>query len=220
MNDKQAAAFGSLIKSLTKKHGVEPADPSVDLCPNGCDGVLHELVYSSLLWEASHVRATKAIGAIQEAFVDYNELRVCYPEEVVDVIGAKYPRAEERTTRLRAALDRIFAQENRTSLARLRELPKRDARAVLGSLPGVPGFVAARVALLALGAHAFPVDDRVAGVLTDAGAADEGVGADEIAGQMERAVRAGEAMPAYLLIEASLGGRRKPRKDEKTSAAT
>ncbi|MEZ6318937.1 MAG: hypothetical protein R3B49_09325 [Phycisphaerales bacterium] len=182
MSTDAGAALTKLIEQLTARHGPEPADPSADLCPNGCDGPLHELVYSFMLWEASHELAGGAVSGLLEAFVDYNELRICYPEEMVPALGAKYPRAEERCARLHAALHDIFVRENGVSLARLRDQGKRDARAFLGALEGVPGFVAARVAVVSLGAHAFPVDDRISAILLGAGVGEEDTSNDELSG--------------------------------------
>lgn len=205
MSTDAGAALTKLIEQLTARHGPEPADPSADLCPNGCDGPLHELVYSFMLWEASHELAGGAVSGLLEAFVDYNELRICYPEEMVPALGAKYPRAEERCARLHAALHDIFVRENGVSLARLRDQGKRDARAFLGALEGVPGFVAARVAVVSLGAHAFPVDDRISAILLGAGVGEEDTSNDELSGRLERLLRAGEALPAYLVLEAEAG---------------
>lgn len=219
MSTDAAASLTALLERLTDKHGPEPADPSADLCPNGCDGPLHELVYSFLLWEASHELAGGAVAALLDAFVDYNELRICYPEELVPAIGAKYPRAEERCARLHASLHDIFLRENGVTLARLRDQGKRDARAYLASIGGVPGFVAARVAAVSLGAHAFPVDGRLAAILVDAGVAEPDAGHDEIASRLERLLRAGESLPAYLLLEAeacSAKPKTKPRRAKTT----
>jgi len=221
MSTDPAGALTKLLGRLATRHGNEPADPSADLCPNGCDGPLHELVYSFMLWEASHAKAGEAVTALLDTFVDYNELRICYPEEMVPAVGASYPRVEERCARLHAALHDIFVRENGVTLARLLDQGKRDARAFLGMLEGVPGFVAARVAVVSLGAHAFPVDDRLCEILTDAGVAEAGTGNDELSGRLERLLRAGEALPAYLLLEAEAGtAKPKPKRARSPRAKT
>lgn len=218
MSTDPAKALKQLTAKLAKAHGPEPQDPSVDLCPEGVDGTVHELVYSFMLWEASHDQATKAVGALLERFVDYNELRISYTEEVAPAIGARYPLAEERCERLRMALNQVFVQQNGVTLAGLRETPKRDARAYLQALDGAPAFVSARVAALSLGAHAFPVDGRIAGVLAKAGVVEDDLSHDEITGRMERLLRAGECLPAYLLIESGTGKKGKPRSGSKARA--
>lgn len=203
MNPDWPAELRALVDRLSGEHGSEPTDPSADLCPDGCDATVHELVYSVLLWESSHAAAGRALSAIRASFVDYNELRIGYPEELAPLLDGHDPRGEERAERLRAALNAVFARENRVSLARLTEMPKRDARAYLQSLEGVPAFVGARVCALSLGAHAFPADERISSLLAGAGVVEADAAPEEVGSRMERVLRAGEALPVYLLLEAS-----------------
>ncbi len=219
MSPDHADAIKELIVELAAEHGAEPADPSADLCPDGCDGPLHELIYSFLLWESSHSKAARAIASLQDSVVDYNELRISYAEELEPLLGARYPRAAERCIRMRAALNQVYVQENGMTLARLRELPKRDARQYLAELEGVPPFVAARVAALSLGVHAFPVDERIASIAIDAEIAEPGMDHEEIAGRFERGLRAGESLPAYLVIEAALDAPKSRKKKSKAGSS-
>ena len=78
---------------------------------------------------------------------------------------------------------------------------KRDARAYLLSLEGVPTFVAARVILLGLGGHAFPVDTRLVKLLAAEDVLEPKLSPETATGRMERMLRAGEATSAYLAIE-------------------
>lgn len=165
------------------------------------DPVINELVYSLLLWEASPASARDAHHRMVGAFVDLNELRICMPDELIALLGSRYPRAEERAIRLKMALNDIFRLEHGMSLARLQDIPKRDARQFLSELPSVPGFVASRVCLIALGAHAFPVDERLRGTLIGEGACDAEHNTDQCAVWLERQLRAGEACVAYLKLE-------------------
>ena len=96
-------------------------------------------------------------------------------------------------------------------LAHLVETPKRDARASLDAIDGMTPFVAARVCLVALGAHAFPLDARLAQRLSKEGVCTSGDDPDAVAGRLARHFRAGQAESAYLLIEAWADGRRAPR---------
>jgi len=191
----------SLLFRLRKR--VKPLAPGhAGAPPEGTDPVVHELVYSFLVWEASAPLATAALGRMRTAVVDYNELRVCYPLELASLMGEGYPLAVERATRLRAALTEVYRREHGTMLGRLIDLPKRDARAYLEALEGVPPFVAARVVLLALGGHAVPLDAMLHGML----AAEEAVEPDgtiiDAMGWLERTLRAKESEEAYLLLEA------------------
>lgn len=189
------------------------------------DPTTQQFVYSMLLWESSQSRATAAFGRLRTALVDFNELRVCLPDEIVAILGPRYPRVEERAERLRAALREIFARQNAVTLEPLRDLPKRDARLYLATLEGVPPFVAARVALLALGAHAFPVDSRIQSLLVrragrhaDPVLLDPATTPETLASWLERQIRAGEAAAVYLALEGLLATGRGPRRNASSRA--
>lgn len=164
--------------------------------------IVHQIVYSFLLWESSLSKADKALAAIKEELLDFNELRVCLPNELMSIIGSRYPRCEERCLRLRACLNAVYEQEHRTALPNIESLAKREARLAIESFEGMVPFVAARVVLIELGGHAFPVDGRVAAVLADYAEPDES--AASIAGKLERAFRAGEIPAVYAALERAI----------------
>lgn len=161
---------------------------------------MRELVRSFLVWEAGERRAAAALDAVASSLVDFNELRVCLPRELCALLGRDYPRPEERCQRLRAVLNDIFKRENAVTLEAPARLGKREARAYLTALDGMPAFVADRLTLVLFGGHAFPVDARLAVLLAREGVA-ERPDAESVASWMERQIHAGEALEAYRLIE-------------------
>jgi hypothetical protein len=202
-----------------------PSDPSPSAAPApgaspDPETLVRELVHSFLVWEAGATRAATAMRRLEQAVVDFNELRVFLPGELVAVIGDRYPRASERAERLRSALNDLYRREHGVNLSCLLVLPKRDARAFLASLEGLPPFVAARVVLLILGAHAMPVDDRLCALLAAEDAIDPGATADEAAGWLERQLRAGEAVHVYTLLEAWAAGLPLPKTAKKPAKST
>ncbi|MCC6676812.1 MAG: hypothetical protein IT436_06685 [Phycisphaerales bacterium] len=197
-----AKRFAALIKRL--KHEFEsspdaPADPGPSALADG-DAVLDQAVFSFLLWETTTAQAQTGHKRLREAFVDLNELRVCFPEEICAAIGERYPRSRERSTRLRAVLNDIYRREHGLSLARLVDQPKREARTYLESLEGMPMFVAARVALLCFGGHAVPVDERLLAMLAAERAIEPDLNIEDAGGWIERQVRANEAAATHLLL--------------------
>ncbi|MEO0632017.1 MAG: hypothetical protein AAFY46_15030, partial [Planctomycetota bacterium] len=125
------------------------------------DPILEELLYAFLAWEAGDKKAAAAPAKLAATCVDANELRICLSSEIVAALGSTYPKAAERAERIRATLTDIFDREHEVSLASLATAGKREARQYLDSLEGIPPYVAARTALVALDCHAFPVDDRL-----------------------------------------------------------
>jgi hypothetical protein len=127
---------------------------------------------------------------------------VCLTDEVAQMLGERYPNARERAHRLRASLNELYRREHGVTFEAVLTMPKREARAFIASLEGVPPFVAARVTLLELGGHAFPVDDRIRGELAEEGI--EAGDVESLGSWLERQVRGGEARRAYLAMEAWL----------------
>ncbi len=208
----------ALLKKLRATYGEATTDPALEGCPPEADRLLWQLVFSFIAWEASTSRAVTANKRLHAAVVDYNELRVCLNDDLVSMIGDRYPRALERSTRLRTALNDLYRREHSVSLHRLPDMPKREARQFLDSLDGTPGFVSARMLLLALGGHAFPLDHRIHEALKAEDAAPEDF--DEAAAWLERQFRVGEAAPAYTLIEAWMNDRPAPKAPARSKRST
>ncbi|HYE02537.1 MAG TPA: hypothetical protein VD963_04810 [Phycisphaerales bacterium] len=191
-----------LIRRLRERYG-HAATPEPAPCAIEPDQpVLAEFVRSFMVWESTLSAGTAACRKLEKAVVDFNELRVCLPDELVRVIGPRYPLAPERAQRLRAALNDLYARQHSVSLQHLPALGKREAEAFLASLNGVPGFVSARVTLLALGGHALPVDSCILGKLLSEGIVPADATPESAAGSLERRFRAGELAEAYLLLQA------------------
>ena len=90
---EQTQAMKRVLKKSVKAmppEFVEPADP------------VTVLVQSFLLWECPADKALLAFQRIRSSVVDFNELRVCLPHETLEILGPRFPRAEERAQRLRS----------------------------------------------------------------------------------------------------------------------
>ena len=166
------------------------------------DPLVHELVYSLLLWEASANQAKNALKRVRESVVDYNELRVCVADEVAHIIGDKYPLGLERAMRLRTVLNDIYQTQHGISLKHLRELGKRETRQYLDGLSGCPPFVAARVCLVQGLGHAVPVDERLCELLVGEQVIDAGTPVEQATSWLEHHIKAEEGLDTCLLFQA------------------
>lgn len=218
-NADQTKALKALLKKLDGRHKpVEPIPPEPE-APDPTDPVLHQLVYSFLLWEATPTQAATALGKLLTAVVDYNELRICLADELSSIIGERYPLSAERAERLRACLNDVYVREHAVRLSELNDTSKRDARTYLSTLDGIPQFVASRVLLLAVGGHAMPVDSRLGDQLIAEGVAEEGTSPDEISSFLERQIKAADGTETYLVLESWVATRTKRKAAAKKSTA-
>ncbi len=195
--------LASLLKRLRGRFGQEP-EKEAPAALAWHEALVDELVYTMLLWEATSGQARNAFKRLKESYIDYNELRVSLPGETAAVLGERYPRGEERSGRLRAALFDLYKREFAVTLAPLASGAKRDVRAYLESLDGLPAFAVDRLMLMSFGGHAVPTDERLRDMLADEGVIDEGTPCEEAASWLSRQIKAEDALPTYRLLRAWL----------------
>ena len=170
--------------------------------PDEVDPAIHLLLYSFMLWESTPTLAAESLARLYDSFVDLNELRVAFAQEIAESFEQTDVYTAERAERVRATLNDIYAREHAISIDHLAEAPKREVRDYLESLEGMTGFVAARVTLLCFGGHAIPVDALLAGKLCKAGVIAPSVSPGKAGRWLERHIRAGQAHQAVLLMDA------------------
>jgi len=196
---KNGVADVAKLMKLVKKVGAKDPVPSAGPSSDGNDPI-EVLVYSFLLWEATAKQADDAMAKIRGAIVDFNDLRVFLPNEIVTLIGARYPLALERSQRLKTSLHSIYLGQHAVSLDHLASAGKREAKALIESLEGIPPYVSARVLQRCFGVHIIPVDDRLVDLLIEAKVVSEIVDSGELSSWMSRQVKSadGNAFEATL----------------------
>lgn len=214
MTPDAAKKLATLLKKLK---GVTPLpEPLPDPLPAWIEPGVEELIFSMLVWDARTSQARDAIARLRAGVVDYNELRVCFPEEIRQLLGDRYPKAAERAARIRAALNDIYKREHRVTLQAVLSAGKRDARQYLETLDGVPSFAAARVFLSSCGGHAVPVDERIRDFLAEEGVIAASEDPESVSSWLERQLKAGEAGVAYASLQSAADDlARKPAKSVK-----
>jgi endonuclease III len=160
------------------------------------------LIQSFLLWEASAERAAAAYRRLIESVVDFNDLRVTMPSEIVELIGERYPNAAERAQRLRAALRDVYLREHEMSLLRLQKLGKREVKKYVETLDGIVPYVAARLLLLCFETHSLPVDEQLRRRLVETQVADAGIGIDDLAAWLTRQVKPEDGVRIHHALQA------------------
>lgn len=205
-----AKKLSALLRRLRKAHKLTEQPESTE--------PVTQLVLGFLQWNATRKQARTAYERITAQLVDHNDLRVSHSHEIIALLGSNYPRAEERAARMRDALQEIFVREHVVSLSHLHGKGKKEVRAYLDTLPGIPPYVAAQVLLLSFGGHAIPVDDHLADVLRGDGIVDPDATVEVIESFLEHQVRAGEGVAVHHALQ-TWADTRKPRKPRPAAAA-
>ncbi len=138
-----------LLGKLPKAKEPEPFENNIAL-----------LVHAVLEADASAAQARKALKAIEEEYVDFNELRVSPVKEITEAIGRDYPFARDRAETILKVLANLYEHNFAMNLDYLSEMSKRELRRHLTEL-GLDTYAEAVLSLQIFGAHAIPVDQSL-----------------------------------------------------------
>lgn len=165
-------------------------------------GPVGEVIYSSLLWNATTRQANTAYKKMINSSVDLNELRVNVVSETIELIGVNYPQAFERAKRLRTVLNAIYLREHSLEVSSLEGAGKREIREYFETLDGITPFVCNRVIALQYGVAAIPVDDRTHSAMVANSLVSESADVAETTAWLGRQVKADEVCSVHAQLHA------------------
>lgn len=183
------------FNALWKKHAAKARVTE----PNAAD-LVALLVHSSLLYDATRKQADEATQRIRSSSVDWNEFRVNHVDDMVGIVGVRYPDAFARMKRLRMSLNDVYLRHHRVSLDILVGKPKRDVRTYLENLEGMPAYVVARFMLLAMGVPLIPVDQTLVDLLVDKGVLAEPADPVLVGEALAKVIRADKAAEVHAAL--------------------
>jgi endonuclease III len=207
---KSGVADPAKLKALLKKLGSHEPIPSAGEGDTGYDEPIAVIVFSFLLWEATTQQAQDAMAKIVDSIVDFNELRVCLPNEVVSIIGSRYPNSMERARRMKRTLHAIYMANHAVSLDSLQSSGKREVRAFIEALDGIPPFVASWVLQRCYDVHAIPVDDRLVDLFIEKGVLAEISDPDEVSKWLSRQVKSSDGRKVEAALRSFVDSSPKP----------
>jgi len=147
-----AKRLKSLTNSLRSRLGKVSLPPATD--------PITQLILGVLSRDTPEAKASEGLERLRSIVVDYNELRVIPPIELAGILG-DFPDARLKCEDISRALNGVFAQEHSISLDRLAGLPRREVQELLAGIDGLEPYTRARIGLLGLHQHAFPLDEAM-----------------------------------------------------------
>jgi len=147
---KKVAAF---IKKYQSKTTLKPFDN---------DDKVDNLVYSVLYEHLSSSEVDVCAKLLREHFVDWNDLRVCRQEEVLDVLShSKIEEAARKKVALQLikCLNCVFEKYDRISFEDIDELGKRQAHQELSKLEAFTPFMIDFLMLNFKASHSLPLNE-------------------------------------------------------------
>lgn len=188
---------------------------------NDASDSVAELLLGALTEYTSENRGKAALGRLHGNFVDYNELRVARLDEVMEVLGKGFPRSREVAQRVTGVLREIYDTYDCLDLKVLEEMGKREARAELDKMEHTTSYMSSRVMLRSMGAHAFPLDERILDLLRREEVIDPEAEAEDVQSFLERQISASQIRKIYpLLRDAAEDQKTKKTSKRKTSKKT
>lgn len=194
MNASQfEARLKDLVGRLQAEFG-EPKEPASDV------DVAEEILLGIFGRDTTEAKARDALARLRAGMVDYNEMRVAAPVDVIEELGPAFPGVREKALDMVRILSTIYEQLETLDLTPMKAKPKREAQKWLSELPRMDPYTLGRVMLLCFGGHAVPVSTSVLANLQAEGLFEPGVSAADAQGIMERHVRAQDAYRTFWLL--------------------
>jgi hypothetical protein len=138
----------------------------------GDQPLFEALLFASCLENAHQELAQQAFTKVQDAFFDWNEIRVSTVKELAEVLSS-LPEPSEAAARLKGILQSVFESDYSFELEHLKKQNIGAAVKRLRKLQGATPFGVAYATQTALGGHAIPLDKGTFGVLVVLGIASE-----------------------------------------------
>lgn len=209
---KSGVANVKKLSALLKKLGSHEPVPAAGDDQAAFDDPIAVTVFSFMLWESTTKQAQDAMQKLVGSTVDFNELRVALPNEIVSIIGTRYPRGVERAQRLKSTLHSIYLKTHAVSMEHLTDQGKRDIRGFVEKLTDIPSFVAARVLQRCFDVHTIPVDERLVEIFVDQGILSEWVDPADVSAWLSRQVKSKDGSAAEAALRQLIDTAPKPKK--------
>jgi len=192
---KNATKYQKKIKKLLGGMGKARPSPPEDANP------FRVMLDAILTADATPKQAEKAMAALEEEFVDINELRVSPPKEIVDCLDEGFPRRRAKAREIVTVLGAIFTRYNNLTLEPVEALTKRDLRRHLAEF-GLSPYAAACLVLMVYNGHAIPVDETLAECLEMKGYIHPDSDVPDVQAFLERVILQKDALAAHEFFRA------------------
>ena len=182
----------ALYRTLSRKH------PKVQQV--GDEQVTDAIIYAIASSKLSEKSASSAVKRLADHFVDWNDLRVSWTDEIVDVLHKDTQATRNIASALVQVLNGIFNQHHKVSLDALKNTGKRPARQALDKIEGISRFVVDYCMLTSLHGHAIPLTENMLEYLRNNELVDPNADEQQIGGFLAKQIPAKNGYDFYALL--------------------
>jgi endonuclease III len=178
--------------------GLKRAHPKFD--KTTYDDPIDALIYGIVSEHLTESASQRVMKEFRHTFVDWNDLRVARPEEIVEILQEDTVVSRTAALALTAALRAVFDEYHALTLQTLKKIGKRPAKQVLDKLEGVSPYVVNYCMLTSLQGHAIPLTEQMTAYLKRNGVVDPDADMQDIEGFLTRQVAAKNAQEFYIAL--------------------
>jgi|GEM_PF-761179 len=193
---KRKVGNSDKLKSLLKKAG--KATTALGTFKQA--DALAELVMACLANYSTESQAKHAWKAIDEYFVDINEVRVSNVNELARVISAD-ETAVPMAKLLTDVLKELYQEEHALDLIEPLSGGKREAKAFFEKIESATPYVVARIMLHCMDAHAIPMNNKLKELLLFEGVLEANVKNEDAQSFLEHQISAKDGLATYTLLQ-------------------
>ena len=206
---KYSAAIQKLYRSLKRKY---PKVKKVEY-----DNITESLVHGAILENISESAMRAALRKFDDHFVDFNDMRVSRPEEIVEMLGDDSESNRKAGVSVVRILTSVFHKYNNVNLDSIQKIGKRQGRAVLEKFEGMSSFCVDYCMLTALQGHAIPLTKIMIQYLRDNDLIYPAAERSDIEGFLTRQISAANAYEFYALLRRESESKRSAAGRKKTT---
>ena len=214
---KDSKEYSSKIEKLYRSIKRKYSKPEKPDYQNPIDAI----VFAAAAEYLSTAKAKSAVGKFSDYFVDFNDMRVSRPEEIIELVGMDQPNARDIAENIIRVLSAIFRLYHIIDLEPLKKMGKRPAKQILEKLDGSTDFIINYFMLTFLQAHTIPLTDRMVEYLKENELVHPSADKAQIRGFLAKRVSSKEAYTFYALLrEESEAGKKQTRKTKAVKKAS
>ena len=177
------------------------------------------LVYGVVSENISKKAADAAFKQFTGYFVDWNDMRVSRPEEIIEILSESSELSKVIAVSLITMLRAIFETYNGISLEHLKKMGKRPARKALEKIEGSTCFVVDYCMLTSLYGHAIPLTKKMVEYLRKNELIHPESDEQEVEGFLTKQIRSENAYEFYSLLRQHSERSRARKKKKSTKKA-
>lgn len=182
----------SLYRTLSQKHAKVQKVSHEQVV----DAIIHALVNEHLTEQEAEASMQRFAGY----FVDWNDLRVSRPEEIIEALGGDKPAARSAASAIIKVLNGIFNEYHKVSLETLRKIGKRPAKLAIEKIDGMSRFAVDYCMLTSLHGHAIPLTEKMTEYLKDNDLVGPDADEQQIEGFLTKQIPAKSGYEFYTLL--------------------